>query len=514
MNRLALPFLLSTLAGCQITGFEGSRRVSDPEMASLVRSAPYPDLVPSVAAEPPPGLGPGPDGRPLAKLTLREAIRLSLRNNQNWLASAEAYDLQLLTLQVIRHGWDPLAQPLSGSVTWTHSPETGKSGAQSLSAGLTQKLPMGGSASLSWNPSGSQAAGPNSYAGTASVSATLPLLKGAGARSAWEELVLAERTAVYARRDLAYRRLDLMVQTVQGFYGLFQQERSLQNFERNLERARALLRQSELQFRFGRVTQTDVFRAQLQVTGAENQLSTSREQLRQARYAFKLDLGIPPEAELELIVEPIEYRALEVDADDAVASALATNPQWLNARDGTEDARRKLALADNDTLPQIDLTASYAWSPEPETRPFAGFDTDTRTFSVTGAFTIPLDRLSLRRDYHAAVLAARQAERGLERTRDAIVRQTQGRLIELRQAETTMNLQRRAITEAERAVRLVEIDYRRGRVRNREVIDAQDRLLDAQNQYQAALVAAKVAQLRLLQWIGRLQPDEDGAWLK
>jgi outer membrane protein TolC len=151
---------------------------------------------------------------------------------------------------------------------------------------------------------------------------------------------------------------------------------------------------------------------------------------------------------------------------------------------------------------------------EPERDVLNSYDGATRSWSVGGTFSIPLDRAALRRDYQAAVITYRQAERDITRARDRVVRDVDAQLIVLRQLELAMEFQKRAISDAEKAARLAEFDYRRGRVTNRDVIEAQDRLLEAQNALQAALVAARIAQLRLLQFVGKLVADSEGRWLK
>ena len=77
-----------------------------------------------------------------------------------------------------------------------------------------------------------------------------------------------------------------------------------------------------------------------------------------------------------------------------------------------------------------------------------------------------------------------------------------------------MGIQDRARKDAEKALELIEDRYTRGLVNNLEVIEARDQLVNARNAYEAQLVSAKVTQLRLLQWIGRLEPDDEGRWIR
>jgi outer membrane protein TolC len=545
MTRLACVIAVSILlCGCGMSGFEEHHRVSPEDIQALVDKAPYPDLTPPASAAPPSKIVTKPDGTRVVNVNLLEALRLALRNNQGFLSSGEGLTIQLLGLEVLRRSWWPLQDPLTGNVSWSDSPEGSRSASESISAGISQKLPFGGSASLSYGYSGSQPVGPNFYSGVASAAVSMPILRGGGWRIAIEERVAAERSYAYAQRNYAFGRTSLLVDTVQTYFGLLQQEVNIANQERNLVTARRTVRMAELRFAMGAVTRTDVFRAELNVTNAENQLSNTRDQLRLARDAFKFDLGLKQEDELILererldfkpqfvrekklvqvfpglgfpgisIRDEVEFLPMDEEIRKGNEGALATNPQWLNARDQFDDAGRALEIARNATMTRVDIGASYSWAQEAETRPFDEFETGSRSFSVTGSFSIDLDFLSLNRSYQAAVIAYRQAERAYLRARDNIARETQSRYTQVRVAETNTINQRRAIEQARKLVRLLEFRYEQGQVGNFDVIDAQAQELNARNAYEQALVAAKISQLRLLQWIGRLEPDEEGRWVR
>ena len=103
------------------------------------------------------------DGNRKITINLVEALRLSLANNRNYLTSSEGLDIQLLSLEVLRRSWWPLLSPLSGTVSWIDPNDSDPSAAQSLNASVSQKLPWGGNASLSFSEAGAQGFGPNAY---------------------------------------------------------------------------------------------------------------------------------------------------------------------------------------------------------------------------------------------------------------------------------------------------------------------------------------------------------------
>jgi outer membrane protein TolC len=507
---LFLPLLLS---GC-VTDFSDAYRVSSEEADAMVRSAPFPEKTPVVQAEPPSLIETRPDGRCVVRLDMREAIRLAVRNNQAYLAEGENLQAQLLTLEVIRHAWEPALAPLMANVSYTTSPESPHALRQDATLSLSQKLPFGGTASASWTHSAAQAPLPRAYNGIGSVSFTQPLLRGAGYGIAVEDLVSSERHYVYAGRTREFNRVQLHVFVVESYFGLLQGEKAIRNFERSLESARRQALQAQIRESFGKTTRTDVYRSQLQVTQAESGLSTQREQLKIARDAFKINLGISPEIEIELVPDKIDYRPMTLAPEEAIAAALEHNPAWLNARDRVEDARRALAIAANATLPRFDVTATYAWASTVSPALMGPYDLGGRALTVTGGLEIPLDRYSFNRDYQRAVIAERQAERDFLRARDGVVRDVQAQMIQLRQSELAMEFGRRSIRDAEKTARLAEFDYIREKSTNRDVVEAQELLVQNQNAFDAALVQARISQLRLLNYIGRLTIDAEGDWLK
>jgi outer membrane protein TolC len=505
---------LFVLPGCNIDGFEESHKISEEEIQALIDDAPYPDLTPGIVAALPANVTVRPDGTRVAEINLVEAIRLSLKNNQGWLNRTEGMDLQLLSLQALRRAWWPVQSPLSGSVSWGDSKDSDPSSSQSLGIGVSQKHPWGGSLSISASQSGSQGPGPNIYANSASAGISFPLFRGGGWRIGVEGQVSAERGYVYSLRSFEFARIDLMIQTVQSYFGLRQQEVTNENLQRSLDSARRGVEMATLNFGMGRVTRTDVFREELAVTSAEDALTANREQARQTLDDFKIDLGLRPEDDLILVKEDIELTPIKITLDEMIQEVLATNPAWLNTRDQFDDAGRALAIASNATLPSVDLGASYSWASLSSSRPFEDLDTATRGVGVSLGFTIDLERLELNRTYQAAVIAYRQAQRNYQRARDGITRESQRFLTQLRQAETRMGLQDRARRDAKRALELALDEYDRGLTDNLRVIQARDALVNAENSYEAQRVTAKVTQLQLLHYIGRLKPDDEGRWFR
>jgi outer membrane protein TolC len=512
-ERGLLCLFLLLGSGC-VADFSDAHRVTPAEAEDMVRDAPFPKQTPTVPADPPGRIETKPDGRRIVHLDIRESLRLALRNNQAFLAEGENLQAQLLTLEVIRHSWEPALAPLLGTVSYTTSPESTPILTENSTVSISQKTPFGGLATASWTHAGSQTPQARAYSGTGVLSLTQPLLRGAGYGIAVEDLVSAERQYIYAGRTREFNRVLLHIAVLESYFGLLQGEKAIRNFERNLESTKRQALQAQIKESFGKTTRTDVYRSQLQVTQAESALTAQREQLKISRDAFKIFLGIAPELEIELAPETIDYRPTAISQDEAAAAALQNNPAWLNARERVEDARRQLAVAVNATLPRVDLSATYVWTSDAAAQLSGPYQLGSRELTLTAGIEIPLDRYNFRRDYQRAVIAERQAERDFLRARDGVVRDVQSQMIQLRQAELNMEFGRRSIRDSEKTMRLAEFDYIREKSTNRDVLEAQEQVVLAQNAYDIALVQAKISQLRLLNYIGRLTIDREGAWLK
>src|SRR6185436_8900187 len=169
-ERASLVLLL-LLSGC-LGDFGERTKVSESEADALAASAPFPEQTPGIHVAAPGRIETRPDGR--------EALRLALRNNQRFLVEGENLQVQLLTLEALRHGWAPTVAPLTGAVTYSTSPGTPYGLNEYATLGLSQKLPFGGTASASWTHSGVQSPAPSAYTGAGTVSLTQPILRGAG----------------------------------------------------------------------------------------------------------------------------------------------------------------------------------------------------------------------------------------------------------------------------------------------------------------------------------------------
>ena len=76
----------------------------------------------------------------------------------------------------------------------------------------------------------------------------------------------------------------------------------------------------------------------------------------------------------------------------------------------------------------------------------------------------------------------------------------------------SLEIQRQLIGDQTKNLRIAELRFERGEIPNRDVVEANQALLDAQNALIDEQVAYEIARLQLLRDLGILFIDETGMW--
>ena len=106
----------------------------------------------------------------------------------------------------------------------------------------------------------------------------------------------------------------------------------------------------------------------------------------------------------------------------------------------------------------------------------------------------------------------RQPVRSAQELEDEIKQQIRQDLRQMLQTRETYVIQNQAVVLAERRVASTELFLQANRAEIRDVLEAEEALLSAQNALTAALVNYRVAELQLQRDMGVLIVDEKGNW--
>jgi len=391
----------------------------------------------------------------------------------------------------------------------------GSDGSATIS--LSQILPTGGRLTLTASSDAGREVGDPLdgkgplYSSGIGLSLAQPLLRGAGYDVTHEALIQAERSLVYALRDFELFREDFSIDVARRYYDLVNQKQSIDNQRRNLENNEFGRRQAEALFAVGQANELDVLRARRSELTARNALLEAQENVQLALDNFRIFLGLPSDQPLDVRPDSPTFVAVDYDLASALAVAQENRIDLLTRREQLEDVERGVRLTKNGLLPNLDVTLSTGYGTV-DSNYLGGNDFERNDSSLALTFGVPLDRVRERNAYRAAEIGLARARRSLEEFEDSLRVTIQSSFRELARRLESLDIQSQLIQDQTKNLRIAELRFERGDLPNRDVVEARQSLLDAQNNLIDEQVNYEIARLQLLRDLGILFVDENGMW--
>ena len=164
----------------------------------------------------------------------------------------------------------------------------------------------------------------------ADVTVTMPLLRGAGRFVVTEPLTQAERDVVYAIYDFEQYRRQFAVDVATEYLAVLRLLDSVQNSEDNYRRSITSTRRAQSLSQAGKLPEIQVGQSRQEELNARNQWVSAQENYRRQLDSFKLTLGLPPDARIELDrgeLESLSQKLREILLEEpAATSAPASAP--------------------------------------------------------------------------------------------------------------------------------------------------------------------------------------------
>ncbi len=489
------------------------------------------------------------------EISLLEGMQIAARNNRSYQAEKEkvfsaALDLDL-TRSEYRNSYSGLLSTMfSGSGSGDSASRSAKGDA---SAGITRKLQTGATLStkLGLDLAKLLTMDKRSTFGIlADATITIPLLKGFGRSIARESLTQAERSMVYTMWSFERFKKSFAIEVAAGYLKTLELEKQIQNAEANYASIVATRERVEALAQAGRTSQTQVDQASQNELQANNSLVSARQSLQAQLDSFKVKLGIPVDAGIELEAaelarlseetmdslskEPTMSAAdVEKQASEYVLSALSNRLDLITVRHQYEDAKRKLRIAEDALDPDMQLVISGstrrtdisgatgtteedgAETEDGTTGSTSGTEVsfaDGASYSALLKLDLPWNKTSERAAFRKGLISLRSAERAVEEKEDSVkqeLRSAARRILELKE---TYLIQQEAVTLAERRVESTDLFLQAGKVQIRDLLEAQEDLVQARDGLVSAVVNYHVATLNLKKNLELLEVNEKGLW--
>ena len=207
--------------------------------------------------------------------------------------------------------------------------------------------------------------------------------------------------------------------------------------------------------------------------------------------------------------EMLNLDAPEITPDEAVLIALRLRLEVQTERDQIDDLRRKVDLAKNGLLSDLDLNGSVL-VPFADPTNNIGFDLspDEVSFGVGLTFSAALDRVIEKYQLRQAQIRLEQSVRKYYNARDQVAVEVRSRVRAIERAQFSFLLQERNVDIAENRLRSIEAAPDRASTRDRT--EAVNALRRAEDQKDSAARDLQVAIIQYLGASGRLRVRRDG----
>ncbi len=322
---------------------------------------------------------------------------------------------------------------------------------------------------------------------------------------------------MYQIRSFNRYRKTFVVSIVNDYYSVLQSKDAVNNARNNYDMQVESKKRLDMLAEAGRVDRIDVDEAEQSMLSAENNWVAAQQRYEQRLDQFKIRLSLPTDARIEL--DPNELEALRkagisdpnYTLDVAVETALAQRLDLTNSLDQVDDAERKVLVAADNLGAELNLTGSAGVGSTPDTD-YSRLQFHEGTYTLGLEADLPFDRKSERNAYREALIAFTQQRRSYENDVDEIKLEVRDAYRGLREQSESYRIQKLSLDLAEKRVESNEMLLDAGRLTVRLLLDSQNALVRAQNDYTSALVSHTIAKLNFFRDTGVLQVRPDGMW--
>lgn len=332
-----------------------------------------------------------------------------------------------------------------------------------------------------------------------SLNVTQPLLAGFGSRVVEENLTQAERDVLDEARTYERFRRTFAFDVASRYQRILVQRATLANEQANRENLRRLRTRNESFAEAGRLSDIEVDQARQDELRAETRVVDAQRGLEAALDEFNLFLGLPTETPLALAEEPVappaEEDALRPTEEEAARIALELRLDHASVLARLADAERKVLVA-ADALRAVLNVSANANLASPEGRPL-DLDADDLDATLSLDLDLPWERTPERNSHRAAEIRREASLRAVEESADSIRAELREDLRALETARENHRIQSGAVILAERRVESAALNLEAGRANTRDLLEAQESLLEAQNAEVRARIDYWLADLAL-----------------
>lgn len=453
-------------------------------------------------------------------LSLPEALDFAVKSNRQYQLQKE--DLYLSALDLTAERFDYVPQFFAGTtVTGVRPPDGDPSVAFANRFGFDKLFKTGGRIGLDiandvlrFYSGGGRG---DSARSVVTLAFSQPLLRGAGARVAAENLTQAERNVIYEIRDFSYYQDTFAFDIVRRYLELVELQDTVKN-QYNNYLSRVSLRERAEALAVDRLAPFQADMAAQEELTARNTYIVTVERYQTTLDAFKVELGLPAGYDIRLDenvlteLEAVGLMPVPLIEEQAFKLALDRRPDLLNQIDRFEDRKRQIVVAADRLKPDLILFTDSSLVSRGQTD-YGTFNLNDYQLAGGVRLDLPLNRKLERNNYRSSIINFERQLRTLSLFLDDLKNDVRDALRTLELSRQSYEIQLRAKALADRRVENSELSLQAGRVQVRDVVEAQTARVQAYNAATAALIDYHLARMRLLLDLGILKTSKERFWL-
>ncbi len=290
---------------------------------------------------------------------------------------------------------------------------------------------------------------------------------------------------------------ELVVLVVTGNYLIaVANESRLTAAEAQLTTAQALYQLAVDQEQAGVTPNIDTLRQQLELQARQLSVIEARNQLRKQQIELQRTIGLPVGQKFEL-TDRVPYKELaELSTTDALGQALQHRSDYLAAQAQLRAAELGYSAARQQHLPSLSFLADYG---------VIGFNPASLapSWTAAGQLRIPIyGGGKIRSDVQEAEAVVAQRRASADSMRGDIQREIEDAMLDLQAARERVGVARQTMEFAAQTLSQAQDRFSAGVANSIEVVQAQESLASANDQYVASLYAHNIAKLQLARSMG------------
>ena len=490
----------------------------------------------------------------LDKLTLESSLQIAAAYNRSYRQKKESIFKRALDLDLQQDAFRNTYSALLSS--FIHSSQAAgnvsTSTANSFSPSVTRKLKNGAqlAGKLAFDVSRLLSTDKASATGILfDTSISIPLLSGSGQHIVSESLTQTERLLIYEIWEFERQKRSLAVSIASSFLSTLQLEDRLNNAAANYQRAILSAKRARRMSEAGRLPDNQVSQAEQRELESRQGWVRAEELYLKSLDSFKLTLGLPTDCRIDLdrsilknlnekysrdlipknkadnytenngeieLIKPSRDGGgpLELREDDALRTALNKRLDLLVSQNKVEDSQRRVIVARDRLDPKLNLLGSYSAGARrgsgAATSKDVGLDLRHGTASGGLTFEFPWEKTAESHAFRESYIDLENSLRNFQQLEDQIKLEIRNSLRSLIQNRTSILIQQNALTLAYRRVDSTNLFLQAGRIAIRDVLEAQDDLVAAQDRLTNAIVSYRLSELEMQRDMGVLEVTKRG----